>query len=180
MFEIELPLRTVPESNRGGEHWATKSKRHNQQKLLMKAAMRTCDIKPPCKITLTRIAPRPLDSHDNLASSFKWVVDSIASLLTGDRVSGRADSHPGLFFAYNQEKRGVREYVIKIRIESIELISNPPYGLIYKPPSIEEIQNNPVLSKKYELAKKICCKSYKIPVLIKKITRGEPHNYELD
>jgi hypothetical protein len=120
MFEIELPLRTVPESNRSGEYWATKSKRHNQQKLLIKTALRTCDIKPPCKITLTRIAPRELDAHDNLASSFKWIVDAISSLLTGDRVSGRADSHPGLFFAYNQEKRGVREYAIKISIKAYD------------------------------------------------------------
>ena len=116
MFEIELPLRTVPESNRTREHWGTKCKRHNKQKLLMKAALCTCDIKPPCKITLTRIAPRFLDKYENLPMSFKWVVDAIAASLTGDYVPGRADSHPGLFFAYDQEKRGVREYAIKISI----------------------------------------------------------------
>lgn len=156
MFEIEIPLRLVSESNRGGEHWTKKSYRHTLQKSIVGMMMKQCDIKPPCIITLTRIAPRMLDGHDNLASSFKWVTDAIAASLTGDLRPGRADGHPGLFFAYNQEKRGVREYAIKIRIESNEIQSIYPYGLIYRPPTQEDFEKNQILKEKYELAKKIC------------------------
>ena len=61
---VELPVKTVTESNSGG-HWRAKAKRAKEQRHIawMSLAARGGQYRwasaPPCVVTLTRIAPRP-------------------------------------------------------------------------------------------------------------------------
>jgi hypothetical protein len=64
----------------------------------------------PLAITLTRVAPRPLDT-DNLSSAFKAIRDGVADALTVD------DGDPRLAWVYQQRRGQPREYGIAIRIE---------------------------------------------------------------
>jgi len=57
-----------------------------------------------------------LDEHDNLRTSFKYIVDMIAQLLTGDKRAGRADSSKLISWQYSQERGKPKEYAIKIEI----------------------------------------------------------------
>jgi len=50
-------------------------------------------------VTLTRIAPRMLDDHDNLRMAFKAQVDSVAQWL-----GLRSDRDPRIAFSFAQEK----------------------------------------------------------------------------
>lgn len=78
----------------------------------------------PCTITLTRVSPGKLDSHDGLGMAFKAIVDGIADVLVGKAVTitrnGRKvtvirgdDSDPRITWQYRQE-RG--EYAIKAEV----------------------------------------------------------------
>lgn len=62
------------------------------------------------RITLTRFAPRQLDS-DNLAASFKAVRDGVADWLRVD------DGHTSLQWIYGQQKRPLKDSGIQIEIE---------------------------------------------------------------
>jgi hypothetical protein len=64
----------------------------------------------PCVVTMTRIAPRLLDD-DNLARSAKAVRDQLAELLAID------DRDPRVAWRCEQERGGVREYSVRIRLE---------------------------------------------------------------
>lgn len=90
--------------------------RQKKQKQAVRLAMHDLakHINMPCKISLTRFAPRMLDHHDNLPTSFKYIVDMVAAVITGDYRPGRADSDPRLSFSYDQVK--AKEYAVKIAI----------------------------------------------------------------
>ncbi len=120
-----LPLKTASEAN-SSEHWTKKAKRHRLQKQKIKAVLLSerPQIAIPCAIVLTRIAPRQLDSHDNLATSMKYVSDALAEFLVPGKAPGRADDCKEIVWAYKQEKGGVREYAIRIEISSEYEISN--------------------------------------------------------
>lgn len=94
-----LPLRVVSEANQR-QHWATKAKRAKSQRHALAwawlAAGLPCERKP-VTVTLTRLAPRSLDS-DNLAGGFKAVRDEIASLCGFD------DRDESVRWVYAQEK----------------------------------------------------------------------------
>ncbi len=117
MIEKIIPLRIISEANTT-EHWSKKSARHRKQKYLVCLFLRPVisTISLPCHVQLTRIAPRMLDEHDNLRSSLKWVVDSIAGLLLPNLADGRADDDKRISWAYDQERRGIREYALKVVI----------------------------------------------------------------
>lgn len=65
----------------------------------------------PIAVTLTRIAPRELDGHDNLRTGFKGIVDQLALILRVD------DGNERVTWNYKQERGGVKEYAARIRIE---------------------------------------------------------------
>jgi hypothetical protein len=111
---ILVPIRIVSESNLR-EHWSEKSRRHNQHKWRIFAAIDQfqSEIALPCVITLTRIAPRLLDD-DNLRGALKHARDTIADFLIPGLAKGRADGDPRLKFEYGQEKGKPREYALKI------------------------------------------------------------------
>jgi len=117
MIEKIIPLRIISESNKS-EHWSKKSARHRKQKHMISLFLKPVisKISLPCHVQLTRIAPRMLDEHDNLRSSLKWVVDSIAGLLLPNLAEGRADDDKRISWSYNQERRGIREYGLKVVI----------------------------------------------------------------
>jgi len=115
-----LSLRTVSEAN-STEHWRTKNKRHIVQKTYVNSSFLndqfSCPM--PCVVKITRIAPRMLDDHDNLRVSVKWIADQIAVNLTKVVTPGRADDDKRITWQYCQEKRGVREYGVKIEFFTV-------------------------------------------------------------
>lgn len=103
------------------EHWATRAARNKRQRELAhrRAQIELCrlrewahapDISKPMTITITRIAPRKLDS-DNLASSAKAVRDGIADAL------GIDDGSDLVTWLYAQSKGFPHEYGCQVRIE---------------------------------------------------------------
>ena len=114
-WEVTVPIRTVSEANKK-EHWTVSSKRHRMQKqhtrLFLQAYAK--NVRLPCTIKFTRIAPRPLDAHENLPMAFKYIVDTVADFLIPGKPAGHADSDPRLKFLYDQEKGDAKEYKIKI------------------------------------------------------------------
>lgn len=118
-----LPIRTVSEAN-ASEHWAKSGRRHRLQKQRVKVAFLRDrpQAKFPLRVVITRIAPRLLDSHDNLPVSVKYISDAIAENLTGNHVPGQADSFDGLQFEVKQEKGAIRQYAVRIEVYEVENI----------------------------------------------------------
>jgi hypothetical protein len=118
----ELPIRTVSENN-SSEHWAVKNKRHARQKRLIKLRFNKDKelIKLPCVVTLTRIAPRTLDAHDNLRSAFKWIVDAVADNLIPGQAAGRADDSTEITWEYKQQRGAPRKYSVRIEFDMNEI-----------------------------------------------------------
>lgn len=114
--EMTLPIKTVSEGN-CFEHWQKKHARHKDQKRAIMFAMLPIKekLRLPCKLTMTRFAPRELDRHDNLPMSMKWIVDQCCAELTGEFKAGKADSDTRISFAYDQVKS--KTYAVKVRID---------------------------------------------------------------
>lgn len=104
-LKIILPLRLVSVSNIR-EHYMARARRAKAHR---RAAIAVRPIPLPADVTITRIAPRPLDT-DNLASACKALRDGIA-----DRF-GVADNHPDLTWHYAQRRGRVREHAVEIAI----------------------------------------------------------------
>lgn len=110
---LTLPLRTKSEAN-CFEHWRVKHERHKQQQFFVAYAMKDVKdlIQLPCKILFTRMAKNMLDKHDNLPMSFKYIVDCVCSILTGNKQAGKADSDERISISYDQIAS--KDYGIKI------------------------------------------------------------------
>jgi hypothetical protein len=110
-------LRLQSESNLRG-HWRKHHARHKAQRADTYWWLRHWVPVPPVlplTITITRIAPRPLDGHDNLSVAAKSCVDGIADWL--DNAPGRGqDRRDGLVWRYAQRRGGVRQYAVEITI----------------------------------------------------------------
>ena len=114
---ITLPIRLLSEANLM-EHWAVRDKRRQEMKDVIRMYWKVAhirDISLPITITLTRLAPRTLDS-DNLVTAFKSSRDTIADLIIPGLQPGRADDNPDMEFVYKQEKS--KAYGINIRISN--------------------------------------------------------------
>lgn len=79
-----ISMRTYGEPNLR-EHWGATHRRSAQQRRDVAWAWRAASVRDkwpaaflPCTVTLTRIARRAIDGHDNLRAAFKHVVDQIA------------------------------------------------------------------------------------------------------
>lgn len=108
-FSLELPLRINSLAN-ARQHWTA---RHKSMKAHRKAMLFVPATFPlPCVVKLTRIAPRALDGHDNLASAFKGCVDGIAARL------GVPDNDPRITWQYAQERGVPKYYGIRIEVEA--------------------------------------------------------------
>lgn len=125
MIEFSAPVRIESEMN-ARCHWSVRRKRFARQAWdaelswrAYRAEQRGCAdarlsavvTSPRILVTLTRIAPRRLDT-DNLASGFKAVRDFIAEvILKVDDGSERID------WRYRQQKGRPKEYAIRVRLE---------------------------------------------------------------
>jgi hypothetical protein len=112
---IYLPIKTKSEAN-CFEHWTVKHKRHKAQQRAVALALKPLchHVKLPCRVYLTRFAPNELDEFDNLPSSFKYIVDAICAIITGNYVAGKADSDKRIKISCDQVKS--KEYGIRIEI----------------------------------------------------------------
>ena len=112
---LELPIKTISEAN-CFEHWWIKHNRHKAQQRIVTLGLNPLrdKIKLPCKVMLTRFAPDELDAFDNLPMSFKYIVDAICAIITGNYVAGKADSDKRIKIACDQVKS--KEYGIRIEI----------------------------------------------------------------
>jgi hypothetical protein len=106
----ELDIETISEANLH-EHWHKSSKRHASQKWAIKAEFNNKVVPLPCVVKLSRISPRMLDRHDNLKTSFKWIVDQLAECIIRNnephipyKGAGRYDDDSRIKWDYAQEK----------------------------------------------------------------------------
>lgn len=119
-IEFTIPMTKslmVSECNKS-EHWAIKSKRHKQQKAVVRYFFNPYleSVKLPISIRIVRISPRTLD-FDNMVGGLKWVRDALAEGLISGLAPGRADGDERITWDYAQEKGKVREYAIRIEME---------------------------------------------------------------
>lgn len=107
-MKILVPIRTVSEAN-SHTHWRARQGRAKHQRTVTKIYTTMLWRQPlPVRITLTRLAPKTLDT-DNLAISMKAVRDGIADSFGVD------DGDPRYDWQYAQRKS--KEYGVEIIIE---------------------------------------------------------------
>lgn len=110
---IRLPIKTVSEPNTRS-HWAARARRVKEQRLLVRATLHGHGCTPhdglSGTITLTRIAPRLLDT-DNLAGALKAVRDGVADAL------GIDDGSPRVTWRVEQERGAAKEYAVRISLD---------------------------------------------------------------
>lgn len=117
---VVVPRFALPARANTRVHWAQIA----AQRQLGTKIGRLLDASLPCTITLTRVSPGKLDSHDGLSMAFKAIVDGIADALVGRpvrivtkkcvRVVVRGDdSDERLTWRY-QQRRG--EYAIEVEV----------------------------------------------------------------
>jgi len=113
---INFPFRLPSPNQTISEHWATRAKRNKKLSTIIRMLWKRdrIDLKPPCDVFLCRVAPKPLDEHDNLRTAFKPVVDIVADLLCPGLAAGQADSDSRIGWRYEQRKG---PYAIEIRIQ---------------------------------------------------------------
>lgn len=83
---VFVPLRLVSEANQR-EHWSRRHRRAAEQKQLVLLALRARSRgrpRLPCRVEITRIAPKPIRDGDNLHGSAKHVRDAVAHFLGVD------------------------------------------------------------------------------------------------
>jgi hypothetical protein len=115
VISVTLPIKAVSVLNER-THWAKKAARAKLHRTTAWAALRAADKEPrllgPVTVTVTRIAPRPLDSHDNLRASAKNGVDGIADWL------GVKDNDPRITWVYAQSKGAPKTYAVRVEVSS--------------------------------------------------------------
>jgi hypothetical protein len=114
VFSEEINIRTVSELN-SSQHWAMKAKRHKQQKYTVWKyyKFKNPKVDLPCLIVFTRYSIQTMD-FDNLAGSFKWILDQVCECITPGLAIGRADGNPKIKVEYLQQKR--KKHGIRIEI----------------------------------------------------------------
>jgi hypothetical protein len=109
---VSVPIRAESLNRAYAEHWAKRHRRNTSHQLAVYTALRAAKAPHtvPCVVTLTRVAPRPIDSHDNLRGSTKACVDAVALWLNVDDADERVQ------WQYAQRRGGVREYAVLIEV----------------------------------------------------------------
>lgn len=110
-MKLDVPIRIESTANLR-EHYMARARRAKAQRDAVGWCLRMTNAPDvPCTVKLIRIAPRKLDSHDNLRTAFKPAVDAIAEWLMLD------DADPRITWAYGQEKGAPKVYACRIEIE---------------------------------------------------------------
>lgn len=114
-WSVSLPLHTVSEANKR-RHWRGRAQRAREQRTAVAFRLRAAvGLQPPplpILVTMTRVAPRRLDS-DNLASALKACRDGAADWLRVD------DRDPLVVWRYQQRKGQPREYAVEVAMEPL-------------------------------------------------------------
>lgn len=110
-------FRTVSEKNLH-QHWRKRAQRTRVQRETVFRSLQAllglqCPYALPLTVTLTRIAPRPLDAGDNLAMSVSACRDAVADYLCGVYGAGD-DRQPGISWQYDQRRGKKNEYALEI------------------------------------------------------------------
>lgn len=108
-----IPLRTVSALN-AREHWRARHRRVKAERQAVALSVRDLPelgAGQVARITLTRIAPRQLDGHDNLASALKAVADEVTA-----RLGCSSDRDQRLAWAYGQRRGRPREYAVQLTV----------------------------------------------------------------
>lgn len=117
MISVTIPIRI--ESRNKSEHWSNGYARKKSQAanvaLVLKSQIKHCRL--PVTVTLTRVAPRDLDSDNLQGGDMKAIRDQVAALLIPGLRPGQADSDPRITWHYAQEKAGPRVYALRIEIK---------------------------------------------------------------
>jgi hypothetical protein len=111
---VTIPIQLVSEANSRDHHMAKHRRVKSQRKavwaMLFNELIREVE---KYRVTLTRIAPRLLDT-DNRNSSMKAVRDETAKWL------GRDDApSSGIEWVYDQRKGEPRQYAVEIEVEAL-------------------------------------------------------------
>jgi hypothetical protein len=111
---ITLPIRIESLNKILTHHWAQRYRRNTSQQLEVYTELRRAKAptQVPCRVTLTRIAPRAVDGHDNLQGGFKNVADAVALWLHVDDADERVQ------WVYAQRKGAPKTYGVEIQIEA--------------------------------------------------------------
>lgn len=110
---INVPIRIESLNRTYSEHWRKRANRNTSHRAAvwfsLKAAKAPHDLLP-CTVTLTRIAPRSIDQHDNLRAGCKSAVDAVADWLDVDDASALVE------WRYEQRRGKPKEYAALIEI----------------------------------------------------------------
>lgn len=113
---VTLPIRAESVANLR-EGWAARHRRAKAHRrtawAMLRAAAPGCTIAGRIAVTLTRVAPRPLDSHDNLRSSLKAAADGVADWLQ------LKDNDERIDWAYGQERGAPKSYAVRVEIKAV-------------------------------------------------------------
>lgn len=105
---VEIPVKTVSVMN-VREHWRKRAARAKTHRLSAYLMLGPNTPRPalPCTVTLTRIAPRPLDDDNNQAA-IKACRDGVADWF------GLDDRDPRITWAYGQAKGKPKHYAVLV------------------------------------------------------------------
>lgn len=116
MIRVEYPTRLISALNAREHHMArarrVKKERWNARLMLLQARQSPPEF--PIVVTVTRIAPRVLDTHDNLGSACKATIDAVAEWLGVD------DADPRVKFVPAQERGAPKFYGVRIEVAHAE------------------------------------------------------------
>lgn len=121
IFAVTLPIKLVSEAN-AHQDWRKRAKRAKAQghvtTLACRAGLRFAMADAPLIVTITRIAPRALDS-DNLQGAGKHVRDAVAICL------GIDDRDPRVEWRVRQEKGAPKSYATRIEVAKLASVVCP-------------------------------------------------------
>lgn len=113
VIKVVMPLRAESLNFLHGMHWAKRAALTKMHRTYAWAAMREADTAPrllgPVVVTLTRVAPRELDT-DNLTGGLKAIRDGIADWL------GVPDNDPRVIWRYDQRKGEPKKYAVEVEV----------------------------------------------------------------
>ena len=106
-------MRIISEAN-VNDHWSKKNKRKKEIKKIIGCFLNPLEPpKLPCKVILTRIAPRALDI-DNLYSALKVPIDAVCDWIIPGLAPGLADSDKRIEIVCDQKKGLPKYYALEV------------------------------------------------------------------
>ena len=120
--ELDVPLRAVNRGNVREAHWGPRAKANATAAEVLGNMLCTVPVPVrktldgPARVTLTRVAPRGLDRHDNLRQALKVYPDALSVWLRSGYM-GRHDGDADLEWIYCENRDGNR-YGVRVRIEA--------------------------------------------------------------